>query len=350
MYDVRGESFGFWSCDWEGERQTPFSQASAFHRRLSPIKKCSEIRKNPDPDPVQLCRSRSNPAWRVQPQNRAQQWKPAHVLLPPTLEEDHYPKGVQLARISYAIRPGTSLTPVATGARKYESRSFEIRIAPERHEEPPLGVYDDQHEYYLQRTLAVRSTFWRMLGELTAETSRPPCLNLDPQTPGSGAVDIKVKLTFIPAREEELPPEITTTIAKIREHTFFAAAPFGELPRPKKACAKMMLHKSYAEDFTISALKLNNVMWSKYPGSHSIMTNSITSASPPSSLIPVSTYFTTSLLVPVTIPGIQTSKRVKKHTPTFHSCLISRIHALELEIHVKTNSPIMLTVPSQLVS
>jgi hypothetical protein len=73
--------------------------------------------------------------------------KPAHLLLPPTLEKDHYAKGVHLARISYAIRVGLSLTIIGTEVTKSESRSFGICIAPERDEEPPLGVYDDQHEY-----------------------------------------------------------------------------------------------------------------------------------------------------------------------------------------------------------
>jgi len=100
----------------------------------------------------------------------------------------------------------------------------------------------------------------------------------------------------------------------------------------------------------MSARRLANVPWLKNFGSPSIITTITASASPPSSPTPASVYFTTSLLVPLTIPTIKISKGVKKFPPSFHSCLVSRTHAIELEIHVKTNSTITLTAPIQLVA
>jgi hypothetical protein len=276
--------------------------------------------------------------------------KPAHLLLPPTLEEDHYAKAVQLARISYAIRIRISLRTEGGGALQNESRSFGIRIAPERDEEPPLGVYGDQHEYCLRRTVPIKSTFRKTLGELTAETSQPPCLQVCPLSPGVGSVDIEAKLIFIPTRQEELPPEIIATAVKLLEHTFFAATPFEELPRPRKTYAKMLLHRSYVEDFTISQGRLSHLSWSKQSERRSSVTNSTASTILPSSLTPDSVCYEASLLVPLTIPKIKTSKGLKKFPPSFHSCLVSRTHAVELDIHTKTNATITLTAPVQLVA
>lgn len=276
--------------------------------------------------------------------------KAAHILLPPTLEEDHYARGVQLARISYAIRIWSSLTIISTGATQNESRSFGIRIAPKRDEEPPLGIYDDQHEYCLRRTSPIKSAFRRVLGELTAETSQPPCLHLDSPLGEHESINTSVKLTYVPAKHEESPPDVTAVVSKLLEYTFFAAAPFEDLPRPRKSYATMMLHRSYVEDFMLSARKLSNVPWVKHVGSPSSISGDAASASAQSSSNPSDTFFTTSLLVPLTIPTIHNSKGVKKFPPSFHSCLVSRTHAIEFEIQIKNNNAVTLTTPIQLAA
>ena len=273
----------------------------------------------------------------------------AHLLLPPTLEDDHYANEVQLARISYAIRVWSSLQIISTGAFQNESRSFGIRIVPNREEEPPLGVYDDQHEYCLRRTVPIRSTFRKVLGELVAETSQPPCAHLTHQTTQEDTVNAAVRFTFTPAKPEELPPEITAIGSKLLEYTFYAASPFEELPRPKKSYKKMMLHRCYVEDFTLSTRELGNVSWSKHVGNLSTMPGEAHLETTPSFPRPGSTYYKTSISLPVVIPQAHNSNGLKRFPPSFHSCLVSRTHALEFEIRVKSNTSVILTTPIQFV-
>ena len=253
--------------------------------------------------------------------------KAAHLLLPPTLEDEHYAIGAQVAKISYAIRALSSLQIISTGASQNESRSLAIRISPVRAEEPPLGLYDDQQEYCLRRTVPIKSTFRKTLGELTAETTQPPCVRLPDQTIQEGTISTLVRFTFAPAKQDELPPEITAITMKLLEYTFFAATRFENLPRPTKGYDKGMLHRSYIEDFMLPSHRLSKTEWEKHDGK----------------------YYTASISVPILIPQVHSTKGLKKFPPSFHTCLVSRTHAVELEIRVKTTS-IVLTTPIQLVA
>lgn len=275
--------------------------------------------------------------------------KSAHLLLPPTLEDDHYAKGVHVARISYEIRVRCHLMVISTGATQIESRSVGIHIAPTREERPLLDLQDHEYGFCLRRSLPVRSAFRKVLGELTVETTQPTCLRLGTPNVQEEGISTTLNLSFIPTKQEEQPPHITAIATKLMEYTFCGASPFEELPQPNKAYDKMPLHTGYIEDFALAARKLNNLQWVTHAGDSSTSMRNAQSdnAPPPSNGFK---YYTTSILVPVAIPEVPSSKGLKKFAPSFHSCLVSRVHAIEYAVHVKANPLIVLTTPVQIVA
>ncbi|KAB8213202.1 hypothetical protein BDV33DRAFT_210433 [Aspergillus novoparasiticus] len=245
--------------------------------------------------------------------------KRSHTLLPPSLGDPMLANdgksllnglAPDMCRISYLIRVSVQRKPENAPSKALASVEKKVRIIPAVDEEPPLNIMDDD-SYCIWKEKDVKRGFMRgELGRLVVASSQPKPVQLCP--PNSEATDsvstaATVHLRFDPVGNEE-PPRLGTVWSKLRESSLFSAEPWGDYPSPR------------------------NVPWAQI--GQGCSSESLTG---PLTSFTGETYYTASIVVPITLP------KTKAFVPTFHSCLISRIYCLELSLSYHTPNANILT-------
>lgn len=318
----------------------------------------------------------------------------AHLSLPPSigdpmlagegnvLMDDLAP---DMAKIGYSIRVRVGKASPSTGKlTDIDEKVCRVRIVPAQEEQPPMTIADDNNSYVLRKEKNVRKGVFKIgkkLGRLTAEVAQPKSLRQ--KAPSSQSREpvttmASVKLRFDPASEQEQPPQMANCSAKLKVYTFFGAAAYKTLPEVSKLDTWSTVHGMYPESVSLSSRNIGSVIWTKHdPESRqrsvasgtstlsrresNYSTDSSNSAS--SDSIPAASsgydaslpYYTAKVLVPLSLPQHSeseeeprspTSPTLRKaslslnnkkiiYIPTFHSCIISRIYALELGLSFK---------------
>ncbi|KAI2795243.1 hypothetical protein POX_a01848 [Penicillium oxalicum] len=281
----------------------------------------------------------------------------AHTSLPPTLGDpmlagngktlldDMAPS---MSQISYIIRAAVLKRSAGDqgGLKTLANRAKKVRIIPTVDEEPPINVAD--HTLYTTRKeKSVKRGFLRgKLGRLVASASQPSPIRLLPPgcvTDETISTAATIHLRFDPVGNEQ-PPQLGSLSSKIRVNTFFGAGPWEDIPTQRTSTLASQVGQGlFVESVPISNMCVASAQWKKHssqtepdrrPSMQSMISDDSLESSPSG---PHTTYFTTSLVIPISLPT------KKAFVPTFHSCLMSRIYALDLSLTYHTPGANVLT-------
>ncbi|KAL1991113.1 hypothetical protein VTN49DRAFT_5617 [Thermomyces lanuginosus] len=313
----------------------------------------------------------------------------AHTQLPPSLGDPMIAgDGVRLIddmapefiRISYMIRAtirkksnssSSSSDAVANSTfRTIAAVAKKVRIIPKTHEQPLLDktlIDDFDSDYSLRKEKEVRRGLLRgKMGRLTVEAAQPKALEVPSSRrktsnddDSEASTSVSLHLRFDPESPDEQPPSLRSLATKLKVMTFYSAKPWTRFPSMSSIGTIDPSQGVYSESITLSRLCLARAQWEKHGDSSSSplsdnrrascqSTSSWTSSS--SSFYPGKTYYTTSVVAPISLP------RDKSFVPTFHSCLVSRIYALDVSISYQTPNAnvvapsISLRLPLQITS
>ncbi|KAB8079513.1 hypothetical protein BDV29DRAFT_164565 [Aspergillus leporis] len=284
----------------------------------------------------------------------------SHTLLPPSLGDPMLASdgksllndlAPEMCRISYLVRVTVQRRPENSWPKTLASVGKKVRIIPAVDEEPPLNITDDD-TYCIRKEKDVKRGFMRgKLGRLVVASSQPKTVQLSP--PNSEANDsvstvATVQLRFDPVGNEE-PPRLGTIWSKLRASSLFSAEPWGDYPSPHNVPWAQIGQGCYTETVPLSTMCVASAQWTKHSTRRDLSrcdslesTSSTESWTGPSASFAGETYYTASVVVPITLP---TSK---SFVPTFHSCLISRIYCLELSLSYHTPNTNILTPTTSL--
>jgi len=277
----------------------------------------------------------------------------AHLKLPPSLGDPMVASmgrslmddmAPDMGSIAYAIRCRVTSGRGFTGKHKIlVESSKKLRIIPAVQEEPPLnvrgGVEDD---YKLRKEKAIKKGLFKgRLGRLVIQSTQPTSLRLPPVRtheccPVTTMATVNVR--FDPANEDSEPPRLNNLQAKLKVATFFASVPLQDLPMRSVDFHYSSVKGIYAETISLSSRCLANQPWEKHTSSTPLRRESTRPISPTTTTIPEpsstyngKTFYTARVIVPVSLP-----RGSKVFVPTFHTCLVSRVYALDLYLSVNT--------------
>ncbi|KAF9886853.1 hypothetical protein FE257_010976 [Aspergillus nanangensis] len=292
----------------------------------------------------------------------------AHTLLPPslgdpmlasngkTLLDDLSPT---MSCIAYLIHASVLRKPAsATPAKSLASAGKKVRVIPMVDEEPPLNITDNEDGYCIRKEKNVKRGAMRSkLGRLVVKASQPKPVQLSPPdsaTSDSVSSAATIHLRFDPVSDDEQPPRLGTVWSRLRVSTFYSAEPWGDFP--SLVCPIVWAHMgrgSYTETVPLSTMCVALAQWTKHSPATSTTgslgrcdslqsTSSDESLAGPTACFAGGVYYTASVVVPITLP------KSKAFVPTFHSCLVSRIYALDLTVSYHTPNANILTPSASL--
>lgn len=279
-----------------------------------------------------------------------------------TLLDDLAP---EMSRITYGIKVKIAHVQGSEGIAILAEKMKKIRVKPSFPEQAPLNI-DNNDEYRPRQERVVRKGLFKgKLGTLVAQTVQPPPLVI----PGARSPDVKpvttmakLVLRFDPAEEGNTPPKLSSLTTKIKVSTYYASAPRQSLPS-RASLGYDLTQGLYSESVPLSNLCIAAAQWEVHDhGSNPVMESLLRRDSgisgcsalsdsetafavgvlPPSKDYRRGTFFTAQILVPITLPIN------KNFIPSFHSCLISRVHSLSLHFAPHGGSSFSLKVPIQI--
>jgi hypothetical protein len=275
-----------------------------------------------------------------------------------------------------------------------------LRIIPATEEQPPLSVQDGIDDYYLQRSKSLKKGMFKgKVGTLTVTSQQPSPLrlphfratNTDPRATTTMA---SVDLLFEPNSANAKPPRLGQLWVKLKCATFYATKPLPDFPSKTQPFTYDPQRGLYVESVPLSSRCVESVQWTKHEGpprrdsgvsvpppppqKMPFSARPKRSSQAPQSLVssptspdphrndsvismtddlpppPTGVHYTARILVPIDLP---TSS--KSFVPTFHTCLLSRIYALDLAVSahggskkmtgIGSTSTLHLKVPLQIV-
>ncbi|KAL9609863.1 MAG: hypothetical protein Q9167_005407, partial [Letrouitia subvulpina] len=298
----------------------------------------------------------------------------AHVQLPPSLGDpltagsgkalmdDMAP---DMAVVSYAVKVRMTNGRGSTGKHTLLAEtSKKVRVVPAVDEKPPLSVQAGaEDDYRLRKEKDIRKGMFKgKIGRLVMESFQPPSLRLPSiktSSPCPVTTMATVNLRFDPTSPSAQPPRLGTLSTKLKVATFFASVPMQEIPARSSPFHYSSNKGIYVETLPLSSRCVASAQWEKHsPSTRSTPTRrdsalSNLSTSHPSTPDPSASYekgqayYTASIVVPITLPHSGTgagtgngnnnnNNNNKLFSPTFHSCLLSRVYALDLSLSCNT--------------
>lgn len=280
----------------------------------------------------------------------------SHTVLPPTLGDpmlagngktllnDMAP---DMAQIAYVVRASVLARSQTDSGRLKALANVgkKVRIIPYVEEVPPLQGLKKPY-YWSSKEKNVHRGFLRgKLGRLTATSAQPaPIRLLPPNCEPNDTVSTvaNVQLRFDPIKNEQ-PPRLGSMASKLRASTFYSASAWRDLPTQNgfepftQAGQGQAGQGVFVETVPLSTMCVASAKWEKHTDTDTIRRDSMNSMISEDSIESSATYYTASLVIPVTLPT------TKAFVPTFHTCLISRVYALDLSLSWHTPAANVLT-------
>lgn len=221
------------------------------------------------------------------------------------------------------------------------SKAKRLRVIPATDEQPPLAITNDP-EYTMRRERTIKkNVIAGKLGTLVMEAAQPASMRLrarndEEQQPAVATI----MLRFDPVDEKAPPPRLGSLASKLKVSTYFASTARSTFPA--KAASLLDLSQGlHSEQLNLASRCVANVEWKKHEAGKDDMRQRrdsalslypVTSADipSPSTSYKGKSYWTAKLVVPINLPTR------KSFVPTFHSCLISRVYQLKLELGLHT--------------
>ena len=284
----------------------------------------------------------------------------AHLAVPPSLGDPMVAStgkslmddmAPDMGTIAYAVKCRITSGRGTTGKiRILTENSKKLRIIPAVPEAPPLSVEGGlKDDYKLRKEKSIRKGLFKSkLGRLVMESVQPSSLRLPPLNSNSDCpvtTMATVNVRFDPTDESSQPPRLNTLQAKLKVATFFASVPMQELPSKSTDFHYSSVKGIFVDAINLSSRCLANQGWEKHDttstsatptrrdSAWSTASDSKNKILSPSSAYSGKCFYTARIVVPVSLP-----KGNKVFVPSFHSCLISRIYALDLYLSINTPS------------
>jgi len=286
-----------------------------------------------------------------------------HLALPPSLGDPMVASmgkslmddmAPDMGTIVYAIKCRVTNGRGTTGKiRILADDSRKLRIIPAVQEAPPLSVEGGMRDdYKLRKEKPIRKGLFKgKLGNIVMESVQPTSLRLPPvrsdsECPVTTMATVKVR--FDPAKETSQPPRLNNLQAKLKVATFFASVPMQDLPGKSSDFHYSSIKGIFVEALNLSSRCLANQGWKKHSSpstpatssrqdsawsTRSTSSTSNNSFPSPSSAYNGKSFYTAQVVVPISLP-----KGNKVFVPSFHSCLLSRVYALDLYLSINTPS------------
>ena len=240
------------------------------------------------------------------------------------------------------------------------SKARRIRVIPAVEEQPPLDVHKEDGEYNMRKEKAVRKGLLKgKVGTLVMEAAQPSALHIKSydNAEARSTTMATVMLRFDPLDDTLPPPKLGNLSSKLKVSTYFASTARHTFPT-KHVSLLDLSQGLHSEQLQLSSRCMANVEWQKqdprdpqtlYRRDSAMSTGSLElgSTPEPSESYKGGSYYVARLLVPVHLPAN------KAFVPTFHSCLISRVYALKLDLGMSSvgiGSSMDLKVPVQVSS
>ncbi|KAE8149855.1 hypothetical protein BDV25DRAFT_155472 [Aspergillus avenaceus] len=231
------------------------------------------------------------------------------------LRDDYAPP---TCRIVYTIQVNVLRNiPISDKKSVLMTRTLKLRVKPAIDATPPLDLMSSPNDYCLEQDHAVLDSRSKApMGQLTVILDPPKsfCLPLrDPHSLVSSTVNMALRYETSEAHPEL--PQLQSFRGQLVATTFYTVTHHDDLPTKKKDFFNRP--KNYSDtQFPPFSYSMASLDWVQV--SH--------------------TMYETALLVPLTLPRLN-------FIPTFHTCLVSRIYALELRITVPGAAPFTLKAP-----
>ncbi|KAJ9605460.1 hypothetical protein H2200_010117 [Cladophialophora chaetospira] len=307
--------------------------------------------------------------------------KQMHLELPPSLGHQNFryeghpfieDDAPDMAQITYSICAKVSSSAPPDQTPNWIEKRKLIRIVPARSEEPPMHVNLNSVDYTLCQETSVKRGMFKIgkIGKLIAETSQPRSLHLPhPRNTSNEPVTtmVTINLRFDPVHFDDQPPPLEGVVSRLKIYTFYDTAPYTRVVEPHQFVGSSTKHGMCLESLELSSRPLRTLLWTRQNANSRLSPGGL-SRRPPSqstsTALPMrdasenyqegSPCYRTSILLPISLPTMASPGRLKMFPPTFHSCLISRIYAVELDLSYHTPgsnvgaSHINLQVPVQI--
>lgn len=271
----------------------------------------------------------------------------AHLQLPPSMGDKEVAGlddlSPDMSKITYAVKAevirngegSEGETVLVEGLKK-------LRVVPAVAEAPPLSFVDDDGEYVFRKEKSLKKgLFSGTLGRITASAAQTKALVLPPPNSTSCTSVISManlNLRFYPNGKSAEPPRLGGVTAKIKASTFFSTMPSQVLPNfTTQRNAFEGPRGLYSTTVPLASRCVESVTWTKHePHSGALRRESNSSTSSDGSMSTAAPadddvlHYAAKISFPITLPS-------SKHwVPSFNSCTISRVYALEFAITIHT--------------
>ncbi|KAE8379012.1 hypothetical protein BDV26DRAFT_291724 [Aspergillus bertholletiae] len=256
----------------------------------------------------------------------------AHLQLPPTLDDSRLGRGKWptpnyassgKCRISYRVRvvlPKGAI-PQSRRLSRPVGCTKNVRVLPTAVHAPHPGPSLVSSEVCTRRKKILSRGFAHPgLGELVLEASHISALSLpDPIESNDMHSTMSINLRFNPLADAA-PPQLRKVCARLQASTFYSLTPWEDYPSwTDWGLATGWDRGAFTETFPVMAFSMGSLGWEKHRSPTDDGTSSCGYY-----------YYTASIVLPIVLPP----HRI--HTPTFHSCLISRTYSLNLRLAYRT--------------
>lgn len=294
----------------------------------------------------------------------------AHIQLPPSMGDREVSPlddlAPEMARVHYSIKVRV------IRAREMDMKEVicsqgqrKIRVIPAAPEMPPLSIRPGEVDYILAKTKTLKKgVFSGKLGKITVSALQPGALTLlapSNETIAPPTTMASLQLRFDPRSESSEPPRLGGLTTKLRVSTFFAARPAQTFPTRVSLINNFDVTRSvYETSLSLSSRCVSSATWTKHrpapaytrrcSSSSTSSSSSDDSAIPKMDLENEKCFYTSTILVPITLPVNKT------FIPTFHSCVVSRVYTVDLSLSIHTPgtgvpaSTVTLHVPIQIAA
>lgn len=273
----------------------------------------------------------------------------AHVQLPPTMDgaNDHTP---DMGRVHYFIAVkllkkscSTEKSQVLTTAVK------KFKVLPNFPELPPLHIEAAETEFQLSRTKNLKKGMFKgKLGQITFTANQPKPFVISLDSISAPSITAPVTLQFHPTTPSSSPPKIGTLTTKIKTSTYASVKAQKDLARKLDLLTNFDPTRGiYTQSTTLATMTLDSTTSWKYVADAPIYARrdsgyETCSDSSDDTCTNISTSSTTGhyeaeILVPLSLPTN------KSWLPTFHSCLVSRVYSLEVNVSVSSGGSALPT-------
>jgi hypothetical protein len=293
----------------------------------------------------------------------------AHLYLPPSagdfdLSDDDLSPA--MTKIAYAIKVRViRIRETDTKAAVVAKSSRKIRVMPCIPEAPPLHIPADDKEYTLSAAKTLRKGMFKgKLGRLTASAAQTKAILVSPTSNSPPTIIATIYLRFDPAVPSAAPPRLGALSSRIKAHTFYGVRPLSNLATRTSMITSFDVSRGvYTTSTALATRCVANVTWTRHlgtPPQYARRDSGYSTSSEnwgsilasPSACGPRrqreprpsldggragggggagsvgTTYYEAVVLLPLTLP------RGKTWLPTFHSCLVSRVYLLDVNLTV----------------